>query len=215
MYLTRSAVIVALKSMQSFNTDLSAVFQNHGMSIEDNTGRRNALLSVAQEHFFSIELRKSYPGTVNDGRTGKPDIEIPEIGVELECKLTTPSVTGGVTFQADKECFGEKGKDFLYVVADSKFESFAVLHFDSLQRKEFSDCVESAKGKVRMRKGLTYDRCTVLHGEYEPRSKKMLDKISSDLETENKMTKNYEKLLKRKAYWEEAKESFTVRLTPP
>lgn len=215
MYLTRSAVTNALNSMCNFNRDLSQVYQKYGMSIDDNTGRRNALLSQAQEHFFSVELRKSYPSVVNDGRTGKPDIEIPELEVELECKLTTPSASGGVTFQADKECFGESGKDFLYVVADSKFESFAVLHFKSLQRRDFSDCVESAKGKVRMRKDLTHDRCTVLHGEYEPRSKKLLKKINEELVTKRKGTKTYEKLLERRAHWESARESFTVRLTPP
>lgn len=215
MYLTRTAVTNALNSMRNFNCDLSQVFRKYDMSIEDNTGRRNALLSQAQEHFFSVELRKSYPSVVNDGRTGKPDIEIPELNVELECKLTTPSSSGGVTFQADKECFGESGKDFLYVIADNKFENFAALHFKSLQRRDFSDCVESSKGKVRMRKDLTHDRCTVLHGEYEPRSKKMLAKINGELTTKRKGTKAYEKLLERKAHWEGVNESFTVRLSPP
>jgi len=182
------------------------------MSIEDNLGRRNALLSQAQEHFFSAELRKSHPSVLNDGRTGKPDIEIPELNVELECKLTSPSQTGGVTFQADKECFGESGKDFLYVVADGKFENFAVLHFNSLQRSDFKECVESSKGKVRMKKDVTFGRCTVLHGEYEPRSERMLAKIEQELSTKRPGTKTYTKLLERKAYWENSNESFTVKL---
>lgn len=214
MYLSNSAVTESLRSMRDFNTDLSSVFKKHGMSIEDNTGRRNALLSQAQEHFFSCELRKSYPDTVNDGRTGKPDIEIPCMNIELECKLTTPSATGGVTLQADKECFGQLGKDFLYVVADDKFEKFAVLHFKSLQRSDFSDCVESAKGKVRMRKSLTHNRCTVLHGAYEPRSAKMIEKIETELLTKKAGTKAHNDLLSRRKHWQESNESFSVKLLP-
>jgi len=150
MYLTKQATVNSLKSMRDFYRDLSSVFKKHDMSIEENTGRRNALLSQAQEHYFSRELKSIYPSTENDGRTGKPDIVIPEINVELECKLTTPSPSGGITFQADKECFGSEGKDFLYIVADDSFEKFTVLHFKSLQRSDFSHHVESSKGKVRM-----------------------------------------------------------------
>ena len=94
MYLTRDDIVLSLKSMREFNAELSKTFNNFGMSIEQNTGRRNALLSQAQEHFISKELKKRYPSTLNDGRTGKPDICIPELDIELECKLTTPSVTG-------------------------------------------------------------------------------------------------------------------------
>jgi len=214
MYLSKKAATASLRSMRDFYRDLSSVFKKHDMSIEGNTGRRNALLSQAQEHYFSRELKSLYPTTENDGRTGKPDILIPEIGVELECKLTTPSPTGGITFQADKECFGDSGKDFLYVIADDSFEKFAVLHFKSLQRSDFSHHIESSKGKVRMRKSLTFDRCTVLHGSYEPRSSTMLKKIEAELSVKRPGTKTYQKLLERKKYWEESNESFSVELTP-
>lgn len=214
MYLSKQATVASLRSMRDFYRDLSSVFKKHDMSIEGNTGRRNALLSQAQEHYFSRELKSLYPSSENDGRTGKPDIVIPEIGVELECKLTTPSPAGGITFQADKECFGERGKDFLYVIADDSFENFAVLHFKSLQRSDFSHHIESSKGKVRMRKSLTFDRCTVLHGSYQPRSFTMLKKIEAELSKKKPGTKIHQKLLERKKHWEESNESFTVGLSP-
>jgi len=214
MYLTKQSTATSLRLMRDFYRDLSAVFKKHDMPMEGNTGRRNALLSQAQEHYFCRELQSSYPSAENDGRTGKPDIVIPEIGVELECKLTTPSASGAITFQADKECFGEQGKDFLYVIADDSFEKFAVLHFKSLQRSDFSHHIESSKGKVRMRKSLTFDRCTVLHGSYEPRSATMLKKIESELSKKKPGTKTHQKLIERKKYWEESDESFTVGLSP-
>ena len=214
MYLTRDDIVLSLKSMREFNTELSKTFNNFGMSIEQNTGRRNALLSQAQEHFVSKELKKRYPSTLNDGRTGKPDICIPELDIELECKLTTPSVTGSISLQADKECFGSDGKDFLYIIADAAFQSFSVLFFKSLQRSDFSDCVESAKGKVKMRKNLTHSKCTVLYGDYEPRSSKMIDKIKSELKKKKPGTKTYKNLVDRQKYWENAPESFTISLSP-
>lgn len=213
VYLTKENVALALKSMSDFNVELSKTFNKFGMSIDTNTGRRNALLSQAQEHFISQQLKKLYPSTVNDGRTGKPDIVIPELKVELECKLTSPSATGSISLQADKECFGSLGKDFLYIIADSSFKNFAVLFFRSLQRSDFGECVESSKGKVKMKKNLTYNKCTVLYGNYEPRSIKMLENINDKLKKKKQGTKLYQELINRQSFWKNAPESFTVKLS--
>lgn len=214
MYVTKQQVQQALRKMQGFDKDLTALFGNYGMDFEGNTGRRNVLLSQAQEHFLAEEIRKQFPSTRSDGRTGEPDISIPEIDKTLECKLTTPSANGSLRLQSDKEAFTDGAKDFIYFVADDKMENFAVLHFVGLQRDDFSDCKESARGRVKMRKAKTYDRCAVLHGTYEPRSQKMIETIDAQLVRSRPGTKSHANLLRRKKHWEDSSESFTLKLLP-
>lgn len=214
MYVTKQQVKSALQRMQSFNVELNLLFSKYGMSFEGNTGRRNVLLSQAQENFLADELRKMFPLTRSDGRTGEPDISIPELQKVLECKLTSPLASGSCNFQSDKEAFSTGKKDFIYFIADSKMEAFAVLHFEGLDRDDFGDCKESARGRVKMRKSKTYDRCRVLYGSYEPRNKKMLESIESKISHTRKGTKAYSNLLKRKKHWEESEESFTLTLLP-
>lgn len=214
MYITKQQVQQALGKMQGFDRELTALFGSYGMDFEGNTGRRNVLLSQAQEHFLAEEIRKQFPSTRSDGRTGEPDISIPEIGKTLECKLTTPSATGALRLQSDKEAFAAGDKDFIYFIADDRMQRFAVLHFAGLRRDDFSDCKESARGRVKMRKSKTFDRCTVLHGSYEPRSAKMIESIDAQLARTRPGSKSHAKLLQRRQHWDEADESFTLNLLP-
>ena len=214
MYVTKKQVQDALRKMQGFDRDLTTLFSSYGMDFEGNTGRRNVLLSQAQEHFLAEEIRKEFPSARSDGRTGEPDISIPEIGKTLECKLTTPSATGSLRLQSDKEAFASGDKDFIYFVADDKMQRFAVLHFTGLRREDFSDCKESARGRVKMRKSKTYDRCIVLHGTYEPRSAKMIESIDAQLARSRPGSRARAKLLQRRQHWEESSESFTLNLLP-
>ena len=52
-FLTRSDSIAALKQMQSFHNDLSSLMKKHSFNMLENLGRRNILLSQAQEKFFA------------------------------------------------------------------------------------------------------------------------------------------------------------------
>ena len=74
---------------------------NHGMSLLENSGRRNVLMSAAQEEFFARELAKDFSDVIRGGKTGEPDIVIGEIGKEVECKITTPYKTGKISLQTD------------------------------------------------------------------------------------------------------------------
>ena len=215
MYLTQEMTRRALVSMRDFHRDLSGCFHRHNLTLEENTGRRNAYLSQAQEAFFSEQLRGRFPLAHCDGRTGQPDIVIPEIGIDLECKLTSPSSSGSLSCQADGDRCGDGKKDFLYVVADSQFENFVVLHFHGLHRSDFSTTVASSRGKAKMKKSETFNRCTVLHGEYTPKSIGMLSQINAKLASKRPGTLTYQKLLERKEYWENPdNESFSVKLSP-
>jgi hypothetical protein len=215
MYLTSEDARNALSSMIRFNNDIEEAFSKNGLPFSDNLGRRNALMSQSQEKYFADQLRKKYPGTLNDGRTGMPDIVIPEIDVTLECKLTSP-IAGSVTFRADKECFNKGPKDFLYVIADESFEKFVVLLFKGLKREDFTNDIESSRGKVSMIKSRTFDRVTVLHGKYEIRSLKMIEEINEKMKSLKKGTYKYNQMQKRINSWQASKTaSFSFELLHP
>ena len=65
--------------MKSFNDELCSVFENHNLKFNENLGRRNGVLSYAQESFFADEIGKEYSSVFVDGRTGQPDIYIGEL----------------------------------------------------------------------------------------------------------------------------------------
>jgi hypothetical protein len=167
--------------MKSLSIDIDEVFKKHGLSQAKNTGRRNNLLSQAQEEFFAREIRKKFPSTTADGRTGQPDIHIPEIQKEVECKLTSPNDEGSITFYADAESLSD-GRDYLYVVIDKEFQQFGVFLFEGLTKSDFRDPAPGSKGKVQMIKGRAADKCVPIIGKLENLSevhrKNHLQKIS-------------------------------------
>jgi hypothetical protein len=152
--------------MKNLSEDLDNVFNKYGLSFSSNLGRRNNLLSQAQEVFFADQIRKNYPSVVSDGRTGRPDIHIPEIGKEIECKLTSPNEEGTIVFQADAESLSD-GRDYLYVVIDRDFKEFGVFHFQGLDKSDFRDPANGSKGKVQMVKGRAAGKCTPILGRLE------------------------------------------------
>ena len=193
MYLTREQSISALLKMQHFHSSLCEMYLQHGMNLKSNLGRRNILMSGPQEVFFAEELRKVFPETDSNGRTGEPDILIPELNKELECKLTTRyQSTGALSFQSDSMSFEGKpdGLDFLYVVADEDFESFAVLHFSGLNRDDFHAEAPGARGRVRMKKHKGMLKCDVLVGDVIDRRDQFIQKyemeLSNTLDTRSK-----------------------------
>jgi len=185
--------------MKSLSEDLDGVFNKYGLSFSSNLGRRNNLLSQAQEVFFANEIRNKFPGVVSDGRTGQPDIHIPEIEKEIECKLTSPNEEGSITFQADADSLSD-GRDYLYVVIDRDFKEFGVFHFQGLNKSDFREPANGSKGKVQMIKGKAANKCTPIIGRLEnvseehkknhlrkiaecsPRAKKTKEKLEKQIE---------------------------------
>lgn len=171
--------------MSQFHADTADVFSRHGIDILADIGRRNALLSIAQEKFFSDALRETYVVT-SDGRSGYPDITVlnPETSEasEIECKLTTRNSHGGIVFQTDWNTLQKKGSlDYLYVVADESFCQFCVLFFKGLTTEDFRVPANGSRGRAGMLKHRTFDRCTVLMGSYAPINSRRIAEIESML----------------------------------
>jgi hypothetical protein len=187
-YITQEITKNALNKMKLFHDDLTNIFSKHDMNILENSGRRNMLLSQAQEKFFAQELGKVWPNVEHDGRTGQPDIVIGSLGKELECKLTSPNKRGALQLQTDYDTLDKKESlDYLYVIADHGFNKFCVLHFNNLTIDDFFNPSPGSKGKARMIKHVAMDKCTVFYG-------KVVDKNVENIEN---LGKKYDKLTAR------------------
>ena len=212
-YITREMAENALKKMASFHKDLDELFQRHGMNLKENLGRRNILLSQAQEKYFAEELSSVYEGVESDGRTGQPDIVINSLGKELECKLTSKTKSGAYSFQSDYETLQKKGSlDYLYVVADENFEKFTVLHYEGLTTEDFRHLSPGARGKVSMKKHTANKKLNRVFGDLESKSLKQIKRLEDLLDKDDipaYMRKKYNKSLQ---YWKTEPEKYTVVL---
>ena len=183
MYLTKDMTKKALLNMVGFHKNMGAEFSCWGMDFKSNLGRRNVVMSQAQEYFFAKELSKAFSGVESDGRTGKADIVIGEIDKELECKLT--SGTGkynSFSLQTDYATLENKERlDYLYVLADGDFKRFAVLLFKGLTSDDFFPPASGSRGKSRMRKEMAMLKCQILWGDVTCRNTQMIDTISSKI----------------------------------
>ena len=181
--MTREDIVEVLHSMKSFEQDLNAVFADRGYNLRENTGRRNALLSVAQENETARVLKKKFKNVVRDGAPGKPDIYIGDIKTELECKLTSGSKsknTISYQLQTDWETLCAKGKlDYLYIISNKEFDSFCVLLFEGLTKDDFFPPSNGSRGKSRMNKGKAMKKATCLVGDYRNHNDIFINKIVS------------------------------------
>ena len=196
--------------MCTFHSDLLHLHNRHGMPFLGNTGRRNILMSSAQEEFFAKELSKRYKDVVSDGKTGEPDIVSGELGKELECKITTPTPTGGINLQTDYATMVRKGSlDYLYVIADRSFEKFVVLHYIGLTSEDFAIPSKSSRGKSKLVKHLAEKKCRVLWGEVKSKNEIELQKLSAKLkDCSRKAVKKKAKIMRSIDYWENTPTSF-------
>jgi hypothetical protein len=209
-YISRNAVHSALASMKQFHQDLQTLHRNYGLCMLDNTGRRNILMSSAQEEFFAQELSKSYTGVSNNGKTGEPDILIGELDKELECKITTPTPTGGINLQTDYATLAKKGElDYLYVVADREFEKFVVLHYIGLTKDDFAVPSESSRGKAKLTKHIAESKCKVLWGNVRSKNEIELAKLQKKLsECSDRAVKGKQKIMRSIDYWQKQPTNF-------
>jgi len=173
----------ALGQMVRFHDSLSEVFIRHDMNLSQTSGRRNVVMSQAQEKFFADELSKRFVDVYEDGRTGQPDIVIGEIEKELECKITSGfGQYRNFDLQTDYTALQNKKKlDYLYILTDEKFEKFAVLHFICLTTDDFFPPASGARGKARMKKERAIKRCHILWGGVVCRNDSMADNINQKI----------------------------------
>ena len=200
-YITPDCAKNALSKMKKFHKDIEGLFHNYDMDLFSNLGRRNILLSQAQEKFFAESLSDLYPDVENDGRTGKADIFIGSLSKELECKLTSRHVSGAISLQSDFDTLNQKGKlDYLYVIADQQFEKFAVLHFIDLTVDDFRPLSNGARGKVAMYKHKGMKKCNMLVGDVVDLNQQNLRKLEQRLKDPAESS-NRSKILKSINYW--------------
>jgi hypothetical protein len=232
----------ALSKMHILNTEVVDLFEKHGLSFVDNLGRRNGVLSHAQEKFFAEELGKVFKDVCVDGKTGQPDIVIHDIDKELECKLTSGNGKySNFSLQTDYNTLSKKGRlDHLYVLANGSFDNFVVLHFEGLTIKDFFVPAPGAKGKSRMRKHVAMEKCHVLWGEAKIKNKIEINKIEQQIKSVKKemseslskifaqrgehnalykkekarYNKKLKKLNKRKSYWVQLDNAYRFILKP-
>ena len=167
-YLTPQLTQEVIGRLKTFENDLCDVFNRYGYDLRDNLGRRNQLVSQAQEKEFARSLRKVYKKVIEDGAPGKPDIYIADIDKELECKLssgTGKNKTKSFNLQTDWVTLKKKGKlDYLFVLTSPDFEKFCVLFFKELTTDDFYPPASGSRGKARMNKSKAMKKCEVLHG---------------------------------------------------
>lgn len=167
-YLTPQLTQEVIGRLKTFENELCDVFEKYGYDLRENLGRRNQLVSQAQEKEFAKSLRKVYNKVIEDGAPGKPDIYIVDINKELECKLssgTGKSKTKSFNLQTDWETLKKKKKlDYLYVLTTPDFEKFCVLFFNQLTIDDFYPPASGSRGKARMNKSKAMKKCEVLHG---------------------------------------------------
>ena len=177
-YLTPQLTKEVIGRLKTFENELCEVFNRYGYNLRDNLGRRNQLVSQAQEKEFARSLRKVYKEVIEDGAPGKPDIFIVDIQKELECKLTSGSGKSKTfSLQTDWETLKNKGSlDYLYMLTTPDFEGFCVLFFKGLTTDDFYPPASGSRGKSRMNKAKAMKKCQALHGSFINKTKLMLQK---------------------------------------
>ena len=177
-YLTPELTREVNGRLKTFENELCSVFKKYGYDLRDNLGRRNQLVSQAQEKEVARSLRSVYEKVIEDGAPGKPDIYIVDIEKELECKLSSGSGKSKTfSLQTDWTTLKNKGSlDYLYILTTPDFEGFCVLLFRGLTIDDFHPPASGSRGKSRMNKAKAMKKCQVLHGSVVNKKKIMLQK---------------------------------------
>lgn len=223
VYITSDMISNAVLNMQAFNREIVELYKRHGMSLTENLGRRNNMLSQCQEHFIAEELRDKFRNVVTDGAPGRPDIFIEDINIELECKLTTRNVSGAIGLQIDYNTLSQKGAlDCIYLIASKDFNSFAALFFKGLTTDDFAPPANGSRGRARMIKWKSMKKCYVLLGTVDNQKEIQIEKIKENISaiekrlSKSKQTKRDVTTLKRlndrKEYWVSSVDRYKINL---
>ena len=211
-YLTREMALSAIRNMKGFHGDAHALFDQYDIDFLDNLGRRNIIMSQVQEKFFAKELGRHYSGVYEDGRTGQPDIVIDSLTKELECKLTSRHKSGAISLQTDFSTLSQKEDlDYLYLVADERFEEFAVLHFENLTIADFHPPANGSRGKSVMNKARAMAKCNVLVGDVECLNDYHLSNLHEKLPRAS-TPRAIEKIKSKMEYWSSVSSKYRFQL---
>ena len=203
-YITRADALQILRNMRRFETGLKSFFASFDYDLHENLGRRNILLSNAQEKETQKVLSKTFESVVSDGAPGKPDVVIEDIGVELECKLTSGSRSNGTltyNLQTDWETICNKEElDYNYIIASEDFSSFCYIIFEGLTPDDFHPPSTGSRGKARMRKETAYPKAKFLVGSLTNNADLQIESINQEInERTNKTVKRINELNERLA----------------
>ncbi len=212
-YLNRSASVEAIKNISSLFEELNSVYEKHGIDINRDVGRKNILISAAQEHFFAQAIGGLVGDCTNDGRTGMADIVIGSMGDrEVECKVVCKGKAGSWSLQADKATLERKGScDFLYLLFDREHKNAAVLLFESLVPDDFYDPAPGSRGKARLKKSSAFKKCQALVGGFENKRKKFLKRYHE--EAQDSPTPSQRKKAEQKwEMWYNKEDSYSIHL---
>ena len=215
-YLTRGSAIKAVQNVVAFASDVSELYQRHGIDFTTDVGRQNILLSAAQEHFFANEIRDVVGACRNDGRTGEPDIIIEALdNRELECKVVCRGKKGSWHLQADRKCLEEEGRslDFLYLLFDRTYDNVGVLLFQDLTFDDYKKPSPGSRGKSRMNKSTAFQKCIPLIGNFIDKRDLYIEKYNEALrtaETPTQLRQAKEKL----SSWKKKPPQISISLEP-
>ena len=212
-YLDRSSSVKAIKNISSLFTEVASVYGKYGIDIDRDVGRKNILISAAQEHFFANAIASVVGECSNDGRTGMADIVIDSLdNREVECKVVCRGKTGSWSLQADKATLERKGScDFLYLLFDRNHKNTAVLLFENLVPDDFYDPAPGSRGKARLKKSSAFKKCKALVGGFENKRMKFLEKYQND--AANSVTALQKRKAEQKwAMWYNKEDSYSIQL---
>ena len=183
-YFTQKDANEVLNRLVTFENALAETFERFGYDLRDNLGRRNALISQAQEKEVAAVLGQKYKEVLQDGAPGQPDVVIVDINKELECKLTSGHGSGTKSFdlQTDWETLCKKESlDYLYILANPDFTDFCVLFFEGLTPDDFFPPASGSRGKSRMNKHNAMKKVKCLFGDVVNIREQWLTKLSEDI----------------------------------
>jgi len=180
----RKIALAALRKIRDLYSALRETFISHGIDINEDVGRRNSMISLAQEKFFTDEIRQKYGKALQDGSSGKPDIVHGDQDAELECKITSPSKSGSVSFRVDYRTLGNKGKlDILYLIVNDDFDKFGLVHFRDVTVSDLHEPSEGSRDKSEIVKHRCIERCTAIVGTFHSVNDSEISKLISEKDT--------------------------------
>lgn len=212
-YLDRASSVKAIKNIKLLFSDLDDVYARYGMDIGRDVGRKNILISAAQEHFFAEAIASVVGDCSNDGRTGMADIVIGSLNDrEVECKVVCQGKKGSWSLQADKATLEKKGHcDFLYLLFDRTHDNVALLLFNELTPDDFADPSPGSRGKSRLKKSSAFKKCRALIGNFTNLREGWIEKYSIDANSA-KSSLGKQKAEQRMDMWYNKPDSYNIQL---
>jgi hypothetical protein len=212
-YLDRKSSIQAINNIKTLFADLDVVYEKHGIDIGRDIGRKNILISAAQEHFFAKAIDGIVGGATNDGRTGMADIVIGSLGDrEVECKVLCQGKTGSWSLQTDKASLLRKGScDFLYLLFDRTHDNVALLLFADLTADDFHDPSSGSRGKARLRKSAAFPKCKTLIGDIKNLRLEWIEKYTLKIKNATTLAQK-QKAEQKLDMWYNKVDSYNIQL---